>query len=186
MNGIIDRIRAETESSIALHQGLFKNWIGMWPGVLVPTTPFEEPQKFHKKWMEVGGELLSKQNAWLKAQFEAGLRTIEDAFHLAGAEDPEELRTRTIQLWQKTFDSLCQASEAQIHGLHSAVARWTELMNKGQRPAAQPVRAPGSKGTGPHGGSKSKVPAIAKSDQEELKEAMMEYETTKGDWSKGH
>jgi hypothetical protein len=185
MNGIIDHIRAETESSIALQQGLFKKWIGMWPGVLIPPPTFEEPQKFHKKWMEVGGELLSKQNEWLEAQFKAGLRTIEEAFHLAEAEDPEELRTRTIQLWQKTFDSLCQASQAQIRGLHSAMARWTEPMNKGQRPAGQRVRAPGGNGAGPNGGSKSKPPAIAKSDQEELKEAMMEYEMTKGDWSKG-
>ena len=185
MNGIIDHIRAETESSIALQQGLFKKWIGMWPGVLVPTPPFEEPQKFHKKWMEVGGELLRKQNEWLKAQFEAGLRTIEDAFHLAEAKDAEELRTRTIKLWQKTFDCLCQASEAQIRGLNSAMARWTELMNKGPRPAGQPFRAPGGNGTEPHGGTRSKIPDIAKNDQEELKEAMMEYEMAKGDWSKG-
>ena len=131
MNGIIDHIRAETESSIALQQGLFKKWIGMWPGVLVPPPPFEEPQKFHKKWMEVGGELLSKQNEWLEAQFKAGLRTIEEAFHLAEAKDPEELRKKTIELWQKTFDYLRQASEAQLRDFQNAVGKWAELMTKG-------------------------------------------------------
>jgi hypothetical protein len=185
MNGIIDPIRAETESSVALQQGLFKKWIGMWPGVLIPPPAFEEPQKFHKKWMEVGGELLRKQNEWLKTQFEAGLRTIEDTFHLAEAKDAEELRTRTIQLWQRTFDCLCQASEAQIRGLHSAMGKWTELMNKGPRPVGPPVRAPESNRMGPKGGSRSKVSDVAKNDQEELKEAMMEYEMTKGDLSKG-
>jgi hypothetical protein len=135
--------------------------------------------------MEVGGELLSKQNEWLEAQFKAGLRTIEEAFHLAEAKDPEELRTRTFQLWQKTFDSLCQASEAQIRGLHGAVGKWTELMNKGPRPASQPVRAPESNRMGPKGPSRSKIPDVARNDQEELKEAMEEYEMTKGDWSKG-
>ncbi len=186
MSRIIDPIRAEAESSVAMQQGLFKKWIGMWPGVLIPPPSSEEPQSFQKKWIEVGGEMLRKQNEWLKVQFEAGLRTIEDAFHLAEAKDAEELRARTIHLWQKTIDRLCQASEAQIRGLQSAVGRWTELMNKGPRPASQSFRAPESNRMGPKGGLKSKNPANAKSDQEDLKEAMMEYEMTKGDWSKGH
>jgi hypothetical protein len=185
MNGVIDSIRTATESSVAVQHEMFKKWITLWPGALVSTSPFGEPQKFQKKWMEVGGELLKKQNDWLEAQFKTGLRTIEDAFRLAEANNSAELRTRTIKLWQKTFDCLWQNSEAQLRSLHDVLAKWTELMNKSYRPASQPLRAPGVSETKSEGGERSKIPAMTKSDREELEEAMMEFEMTKGDWSKG-
>jgi hypothetical protein len=185
MNGVIDSIRTATESSVAMQHELFKKWIGMWPGVLVSASPFGEPYKFQKKWVEVGGELLQKQNERLEAQFKTGLRTIEDAFRLAEAKDAEELRTKTIKLWQKTFDCLWLISEAEIRGLHNVLTKWTELMNKGHRPASQPFRGSGVNETKPDGGEGNKVPGRAKSDREELKEAMLEYEMTRGDWSKG-
>jgi hypothetical protein len=114
------------------------------------------------------------------------LRTIEDAFRLTEANDSEELRAKTIKLWQKTFDCLWQNSEAQLRGLHVVLAKWTELMNKSYPPAGQPSRAPGVGETKPEGGERGKMPAVAKSDREELQEAMKEYEMTKGDWSKSH
>jgi hypothetical protein len=185
MNGVIDSIRTATESSVAVQHEMFKKWMTMWPGALVSSSPFGEPQKFQKKWVEVGCELLKKQNVWLEAQFKTGLRTIEDAFRLAGANDSEELRTGTINLWQKTFDCLWQNSQAQLRGLHDVLAKWTELMNKSYLPAGQPFRAPEVSEAKPEGGEKRRIPAIAKSDRAELEEAMMEYEMTKGDWSKG-
>jgi hypothetical protein len=176
MNGVINSIRTVTESSVAMQQELFKKWMGMWPGALMPPSPFEEPQTLQKKWMEVGGELLRKQNDWLMIQITNGLRTIEEAFRLVEAKDAEELRTKTIKLWQKSFDCLRQTSEGQIRGLHNAVAKWTELMKKGYRPATQPR---------PESGANEKKPVRGMSDGQELKEALMEYEMTKGDWSKG-
>ena len=35
------------------------------------------------------------------------------------------------ELWQKTFDYLRQASEAQLHDFQNAVGKWAELMTKG-------------------------------------------------------
>jgi hypothetical protein len=186
MNGVINRIRTEAESSVARQQELFRKWIGTWPGVLAPIIPFEDPQKFQARWMEVGGELLRKQNESLEAQFKAGLRTIEEALQLAEAKDPEELRNKAIKLWQKTIDGLCQTSAAQIRSFNTAVVRWTELMSKGQRPAVQPFRPSGVNETKTDAGGVGKVPSQAKTDQEELEEAMTEYEMTRGDWSKGH
>jgi hypothetical protein len=186
MNGVIDSIRSATESSVAMQHEMFKKWITMWPGALVSTSPFGEPQQFRKRWLEVGGELLRKQNDWLEVQFKTELRTIEDTFRLGEANDCEELRTRTIQLWQKTFNCLWQTSEAQLRGLHDVLSKWTELMNKSYRPAAQPVRVPGIGEPKPEGRGRGRIPAMAKGDREELEEAMTEYEMTKGDWSKGH
>jgi hypothetical protein len=81
--------------------------------------------------MEIVGELLKKRNETLEAQFGAGLRNIEEAFHLAEAKDPEELRAKTIELWQKTFDCLRQASEAQLRDFQYAIGKWAELMTRG-------------------------------------------------------
>jgi hypothetical protein len=128
---VFESLRKATESSVAMQQELFKKWIGMWPGVPASVFPFGEPHKFQKKWVELVSELLKKQNESLEVQFKAGLRNIEEAFHLAEAKDPEELRTKTIELWQKTFDCLRQASEAQLRNCQDAIAKWAELMTKG-------------------------------------------------------
>jgi len=128
---VFESLRKATESSVAMQQELFKKWIAMWPGLPASAFPFGEPQKFQKKWVEIVGDLLKKRNETLEAQFKAGLRNIEEAFRLAEAKDPEELRTKTIELWQKTFECLRQTSEAQVRDFQNAVAKCADLMTKG-------------------------------------------------------
>jgi len=97
-----------------------------------PTAPgLSEPLKFQKKCAETAGELIKKQRQLLEAQFCAGLQSIEDAFHLAEAKDPEELRAKTAELWQKTFEVLRQSCETQVRDFQAAVVKWTELVTKG-------------------------------------------------------
>ena len=67
----------------------------------------------------------------LEAQFNAGVKTIEESFRLCEAKDPEELRARTVELWQKTFDSLRQVYDAQAKDFQTAVVKWGELVTKG-------------------------------------------------------
>ena len=50
------------------------------------------------------------------------------AFKVGEAKSVEEVRARTIELWQKCFDNLRQASEAQIREAKIAVEKWFELM----------------------------------------------------------
>ena len=88
-------------------------------------------RKLQKKWVEIVNELVKKQREVLETQFSAGLRNIEEAFHLAEVKNPEELRTKTIELWQKSFDCLRQTYEAQLRKFQTAVTRWVELMSKG-------------------------------------------------------
>jgi hypothetical protein len=99
----------------------------------MPTSPvnFGEPLKFQKKFLEVMGELIKKQREALEAQFSAGLKNIEEAFHLAEAKDPEELRAKTIELWQKSFQCLRQTYEAQVRDFQAAATKWAELYTKG-------------------------------------------------------
>jgi hypothetical protein len=129
---VFENLRKATDSTIQAQQELFKKWVSLWPGV--PTSPaaWGEPvHKLQKKWAEIVGELVKKQREALEAQFSAGLRNIEEAFHLAEAKDPEELRAKTVELWQKTFDCLRQSYEAQVRDFQAAVTKWTELMTKG-------------------------------------------------------
>jgi hypothetical protein len=120
-----------TESSIALQQEVFRKWMGLWPGIPASIFPFTELQKFQKKWVEVVSELVKKQNETLETQFKAGLQSIEEAFRLTEIKDPEVLRAKTVELWQKTFDYLRQTSETQLRDFQHAVNKWAELTTKG-------------------------------------------------------
>jgi len=134
---VFDNLRLATESSINLQQELFKKWISVWPG-LVPTANggSDKIQKAQQKWAEFAADLAKKQRATLEVQFSAGLKNIEDAFRLAEAKEPEELRAKTVELWQKSIDCMRQTYEAQIRDCQAAVVKWTELLVQG---TAQPA-----------------------------------------------
>ena len=132
---VYDSLRTATESSIHMQQEMFKTWIGMWPGVPAMGNgggePFKKYQKFQQKWAEFVADMVKKQREVMEAQFSAGLKNIEEAYRLAEAKGPEELHAKTVELWQKSFDCLRKAYEAQVHDFQAAVARWAELWTKG-------------------------------------------------------
>ena len=129
---VLESMRKATESTIQMQQEMFRKWTGMWPGFpsFQPAGP-EQVLQFQKKWAEVMEELARKQRETLEAQFKTGLKNIEDSFRLAQAKDFEELRTKSIELWQKTFDCLRQSYEAQVRDFQTAVTRMAELMMRG-------------------------------------------------------
>jgi len=128
---VFEAMRKATESAIGMQQELFNKWMSLWPGV--PTSPFAtgEPAKLQKKWLETVGDLIKKRREILETQFSTGLQSIEEAFHLAEAKDPEELRAKTVALWQKIFDCLRQTYESQMHDFQNAVSKWAEVVTKG-------------------------------------------------------
>jgi len=127
---VFEAMRKTADSTITMQQELFNKWFSLWPGVPKSAVAFEEPQKIQKKWLEAIGEVIKNRREGLEAQFGAGLRNIEEAFHLSDAKDPAELRNKTIELWQKMFETLRQTSEAQMRDFQTAVAKWAELMTK--------------------------------------------------------
>lgn len=129
---MFDNLRKATEASQQMQQELFKKWTTQWP-VSPPTAPAfgENAQKLHKKWVETVEETLKKQHDVLEAQFKTGLQNLEAAFHLTEAKTVDELRNKTLELWQKTFECLKKTSEAQVKEFQAAVARWTETATKG-------------------------------------------------------
>jgi hypothetical protein len=128
---VFENLRKATDSTIQTQQELFQKWLGLWPAMPPSAPTFGEPLKFQKKWMEALGEIIKKQRESLEAQFAAGLKNIEEAFHLADAKNPEELRAKTIELWQKSFECLRQMFETQVRDFQTAIAKWTELYTKG-------------------------------------------------------
>jgi hypothetical protein len=185
MNGIIDSVRKTTESSVAMQQNLLRKWVNCWPGVPVSVIPFGELQKFHTKWAEMVGEFVQRENDTLAAQVKMGFGTIEKLYHLAEAKDLEQFRTKTVDFWQKTFDDLRMIFETQTHSLQTAVAKLMEVPINERKPAYQPASLPVANETKAKWKETVKAMAKPKNEVEELKEAMEEYEMTKGDWSKG-
>jgi hypothetical protein len=129
---VYESLKKATEMSLQMQQETFKRWVGFGPGLpLTPSAVPEQAQKFQKKWVEFLEDVLKKQREALAAQFQAGLKHTEEAFRLVEAKDPTELRARTVELWQKIFETLQQTFEAQIREFQGVAGRWTELLTKG-------------------------------------------------------
>jgi hypothetical protein len=129
---VFETFKKATETTLQMQQEMFKKWAAFWPNVPVPPPVWgEQVQKFQKQWAELYEETARKRRETLEAQFKVGLKSIEDAFNLAHAKDPEELRAKTIELWQNVFEALRQAYESQVHDFQAVISRWTEMVTKG-------------------------------------------------------
>jgi hypothetical protein len=127
---VFESLRKATEATVEMQQELFNKWARLFPALpMVPAA--YEPVKFQKRCLEVITELTTKQHESLEAQFNAGVKTVEEAFRLCEAKDPEELRAKTVELWQKTFDCLRQVYDAQARDFQTAVVKWGELVTRG-------------------------------------------------------
>lgn len=129
-NPLFDNLRKATETTIQMQQEMFKKWVALWPGMACPSPGPEQFQQFQKRWAETVNELLKQQRESTEALFKAGLENIEKAFKLGEVKSAEELRGKTVELWQQCFDSLRQAYEAQVRDFQTAMIRWAELMTK--------------------------------------------------------
>jgi hypothetical protein len=130
-NQVFENLRRATEATVQLQQEMFKTWINLWPGIPVASPSWgEQVQQFQKKWAETLGDMLEQHREIAGAHFKAGLQNIERAFQVGEAKTPEELRAKSLELWQKCFDDLQQVYEAQLRGFEKAIAKWAELTTK--------------------------------------------------------
>jgi hypothetical protein len=128
---MFDNLRKATEMTIQMQQEMLKKWTALWPTPPSPAGWSEQVQKVQKKWAEIVEETLKKQREVLESQCNAGLKNLESAFDLADAKDYGQLRGKTIELWQKSFDSLRQTFEGQLRSYQFAMSKWMDLMTKG-------------------------------------------------------
>jgi hypothetical protein len=129
---VFESLRKATDQTMQMQQEMFRKWATLWPPMpAAPPVWGEQMQKFQKKWAEMVEETLKKQREALEAQFSSGLKNMEAAFKLGEAKDVEELRAKTVELWQKTFECLRQAFEGQMRDFQAAVNKWAELATRG-------------------------------------------------------
>jgi hypothetical protein len=119
------------ESTLHMQQDLFRQWAKFWPGF--PKPPAEMTggvQAFQKEWTRILTELTRKfQESW-DTQYKAGLQLLTDAFKVAETKDPEELRKKTEELWNKTFACFKELAQAQVNDFQAASAKWIEMLTK--------------------------------------------------------
>jgi hypothetical protein len=129
---VLESMGKITGATVQMQQEMFKKWFSMWPvipeGPAYPGAWVEKVQRFQKQWAESVTELVRRQQEIIEAQFKAGQQNIEKAFALGQVKDPEELRARTLELWQKCIEAVRQTSEAQVRNFTAAIEKWFALI----------------------------------------------------------
>jgi hypothetical protein len=131
---VFENLRKATEASVQVQQEMFRKWISLWPGVPAAAPLWgEQAQQFQqvqRKWAEIVSDLIKRQREGFEASFKAGQQSIAKAFQLGEVKSVEEMRAKTVELWQKCFDSLRQAYEVPLRECQAATEKWLQLVAK--------------------------------------------------------
>jgi hypothetical protein len=126
-----DNLRKAAESNIEMQQELFRKWNANWPGFPQPQSDWlERVHKFQKAWAKTTKELLSRHREVLDEQYGLAVASLEEAFRVAQASDPQECSKRCESLCRKSLDVLRESGELQVKELQDALNKWTELAAK--------------------------------------------------------
>ena len=153
---ILENYRKATESTMKLQQDVLRNWTMQWPQMFgaqtfghpsdpgIPSTGgpasgsamsgaawLEKLSDAQKKWGETVTDMLNKHRESLDAQYKAGIRTIEEAFKVGEAKDPQQFRRFTEELWKHSFECLKTVAEAQTRDVQDAMQKFYEVASKG-------------------------------------------------------
>jgi len=135
---ILDTYRKAAESTMKVQQEMLRSWTQQGSQTFALPTPgvvgAEEVHTAQKKWTETITDMLNKHRESLDAQYRAGIRTIEDAFRVAEAKDPEQFRKLTEELLRHSFECLKTVAEAQMRDLQAAMQKGIETASKGAMP----------------------------------------------------
>ncbi len=126
-----DNLRKAAESNVEMQQEMFRKWNANWPGFPQPQSDWlERVQKFQKAWTKTAKELLSRHREVLDEQYGLAVESLEEAFRVAQASDPQECSKRCESLCRKSLEVLRESSELQVKELQDALNKWTELAAK--------------------------------------------------------
>lgn len=106
---LVDGVRKASESSLHLQQEMFKQWTRMWmsaaPGQMsTSASPMDWNRASHKRWLELGLEMLNKQREAFDSMYKAGIEIIAQTFNVGEARSAEDYRRIVEDLWRKLFD----------------------------------------------------------------------------------
>lgn len=128
---VFEGFQKATEANLQFQQEMYKKWLTSCPGMPgYQTFSTEQAQAFQKKWTEFVNDLLKRQGEFVESQFKGGVQNIEKFFQIGQSKSPEELRAKSVELWQQCFDSLRQTYQAQISDFQKAMGKWFELVTK--------------------------------------------------------
>ncbi len=145
---ILENYRKAAESTMKVQQEMLRNWTMQWPqmfgaqafglpltgataGSAMPGSAWlEQMSAAQKKWAETVTDMLNKHREALDAQYRAGIRTIEDAFKVGEAKDPQQFRRLTEELWRHSFECLKTVTESQMRDVQAAMQKWYEVASK--------------------------------------------------------
>jgi hypothetical protein len=131
---VMDNYRKAVESTMQLQRELLRQWTGPWP--MVPGAEgfklpgFDEADGLRKKYGQGLTEMLNRHRESLDAQYKAGIKTIEEAFRLNEAKDPQQLRKLVEELWRQSFDCLKTVVETQMKDVQAATEKWLDTAGK--------------------------------------------------------
>lgn len=160
---ILENYRKATESTMKLQQDMLRHWTRQWPQLFGTHTlglPFvggpvsgpailgaawlEELGEAQKKWCATVTEMLNKHREALDAEYKAGIKTIEEAFKLGEAKDPQQFRRLIEELWKHSFECLKTVAEKQTQDIQAALEKWYKAASESADQVAKV--AAGSKG----------------------------------------
>jgi hypothetical protein len=121
---VLENFRQATEATVHLQQEMFKKWITLWPSLPGPATWQEQAKQVQKKWAETMGDLIKRQAELTDSQFRAGLSNLDKAFQVAEAKTTEDVRAKSLELWQQCFDNLRKVQDAQVQAFEATMQKW--------------------------------------------------------------
>ena len=150
---ILENYRKATESTMKLQQDVLRNLTMQWTQMLPQTSGaqtsglpsmggpasgsampgaawLEQLSDAQKKWGETVTDMLNKHRESLDAQYKAGIRTIDEAFKVGEAKDPQQFRRLTEELWKHSFECLKSVAEAQTRDVQAAMQKFYEVASK--------------------------------------------------------
>jgi hypothetical protein len=133
----LENYRKATEASLQFQQMMLRSWGQQWPstfGVPFPTNGGSLPEQFHKAQKRIAEtitDMLNKHRETLDAQYRAGIRSIEEAFRVGEAKDPEQFRKLTEELWRHSYECLKSLAESQMRDIQTVMQKWFDLASKG-------------------------------------------------------
>jgi hypothetical protein len=128
---VFDNIRKAAEANLGMQQELFRQWSAKWPGFPQPQNAWvERVQKLQKDWAKTVKEVLSKHREVLDEQYRLALESLDDAFRVAQASDPQEFVKRCESLCRKSLEVMRDTADLQAKEIQNAFTKWVDLATK--------------------------------------------------------
>jgi hypothetical protein len=134
---ILDNFRKATEATLQFQQMMLRSVGQQWPLTFpapLATNGASIPEQIHKAQKQLADtitDMLNKHRETLDAQYRAGIRTIEEAFRVGEAKDPEQFRKLTEELWRHSYECLKTLAESQMRDLQGVMQKWFDLASHG-------------------------------------------------------